>query len=79
MICAFSWFAFDDETRDSSRRSSAARCSCSGCWRSSLLYALIRSAGRGHADRLVVVNGYRRHEYEWAEIIAVRLPRARPG
>ena len=30
------------------------------------------------ADRLVVVNGYRRHEYEWAEVLAVHLPPGAP-
>ena len=30
------------------------------------------------ADRLVVVNGYRRREYEWAQVIAVRLPPGAP-
>ena len=29
-------------------------------------------------DRLVVVNGYRRREYEWAEVLAVHLPPGAP-
>jgi hypothetical protein len=31
-----------------------------------------------HADRLVVVNGYRRREYAWAQVIAVHLPPGAP-
>ena len=30
------------------------------------------------AERLVVVNGYRRHEYDWPEVIAVHLPPGAP-
>ena len=30
------------------------------------------------AERLIVVNGYRRHEYEWAEVVAVHLPPGAP-
>jgi hypothetical protein len=30
------------------------------------------------AGRLVVVNGYRRHVYEWPEVITVSLPRGAP-
>ena len=42
------------------------------------MFALIRSRVVAYADRLVVVNGYRRHEYEWAQIVAVRLPPGAP-
>ena len=31
-----------------------------------------------YADRLVVVNGYRRHEYDWPQIVAARLPPGAP-
>ena len=44
----------------------------------SLLYGLIRSRVEAHADRLVVVNGYRRREYAWAQIVAVNLPPGAP-
>ena len=42
------------------------------------LYALIRSKVQAHPDRLVVVNGYRRHTYDWAQIVAVRLAPGAP-
>jgi len=31
-----------------------------------------------HADRLVVVNGYRRREYAWAQVVAVHLAPGAP-
>ena len=43
-----------------------------------LMMALIRSRAVAYADRLVVVNGYRRHEYEWPQIVAARLPPGAP-
>ncbi|WP_028651990.1 PH domain-containing protein [Nocardioides halotolerans] len=43
-----------------------------------LMFALIRSRAVAYADRLVVVNGYRRHEYEWPFIVAARLPPGAP-
>ena len=42
------------------------------------LYALIRSRVDAEMDRLIVVNGYRRHEYEWAQVIGVHLPPGAP-
>ena len=42
------------------------------------MLALTRSRAVAYADRLVVVNGYRRHEYEWPQIVAARLPPGAP-
>ena len=41
-------------------------------------YALVRSRVVAETDRLVVVNGYRRREYDWAEVLAVHLPPGAP-
>ena len=43
------------------------------------VYALVRSGVVATADRLVVVNGYKRRAYEWAEVVAVHLPPGRRG
>ena len=42
------------------------------------LYALGRSRVQAREEGLVVVNGYRRHEYHWAEVVAVRLGQGAP-
>ena len=42
------------------------------------MFALIRSRAVAYADRLVVINGYRRREYEWPQIVAARLPPGAP-
>jgi hypothetical protein len=43
-----------------------------------VLYALLRSRAVATEAGLVVVNGYRRREYSWAEIVEVRLMRGAP-
>jgi hypothetical protein len=42
------------------------------------LYALGRSRVVASPDHLTVVNGYRRRDFEWAEVIAVHLPPGAP-
>lgn len=78
VVCAFAWFGFDDETR--------AR--FSGFQRGTLVFlgmlyflagfAMARSRVVAARDRLTVVNGLRRHDYEWAEVLAVHLPPGAP-
>lgn len=41
-------------------------------------YALIRSRVTATPGRLVVVNGFKRREFAWAQVVAVRLPRGAP-
>jgi len=41
-------------------------------------YSLLRSRVTAEDSRLVVVNGYKRREFEYAEILAVHLPRGAP-
>lgn len=43
-----------------------------------LMYALIRSRVQARREGLLVVNGYRRREIAWAEVVAVRLPPGAP-
>ena len=78
VMMVFLWVGFDAETRagdhpvpagDRDRPRPDRRLGC--------LYALIRSRVDAETDRLIVVNGYRRHEFEWAEVIAVATPARR--
>lgn len=43
-----------------------------------VFHALLRSRVVATVDGLVVVNGYRRHELAWAQIVEVRLMRGAP-
>lgn len=42
------------------------------------LWAVMRCRITATHDRLIVVNGYKRYEYEWAQVVEIRLPRGAP-
>jgi hypothetical protein len=78
VVCGFAWFGWDAETRARFTTFQRATLVFLGLLAFSCLYALIRSRVVAERDRLVVVNGYRRHEYAWAEVVAVHLPPGAP-
>lgn len=41
-------------------------------------YALVRSRVVAERDRLIVVNGFKRREFTWAEVVAANLGRGAP-
>ena len=77
-VVAVAWFSFDAETRARFTWFQRGTLAFFGLLYLSLMFALIRSRATAYADRLVVVNGYRRHEYEWPFIVAARLPPGAP-
>ncbi len=77
-ITALLWIGFDDETRASVTPLQRGTVIGFGLLGFGCLYALARSRVQATAERLVVVNGYRRHEYEWAEVVAVHLDPGAP-
>jgi hypothetical protein len=77
-ITALLWISFDAETRASVTPLQRGTVIAFGLLGFGCLYALARSRVQATKERLVVVNGYRRHEYEWAEIVAVRLDPGAP-
>ena len=78
VICVFSWFTFDAETRERFTVLQRGTLLVLGLLVFSLLYGLLRSRVEAHADRLVVVNGYRRRQFAWAQIVAVHLAPGAP-
>ena len=77
-VVVFAWFAFDDETRAKFTPFQRGTLIFLGLLFFSVGFAMARSRVVAEAGRLVVVNGYRRHDYEWAEVIAVHLPPGAP-
>jgi hypothetical protein len=77
-VVAVGWLSFDAETRSRFTWFQRGTLIFFGLLYLSLMFALIRSRAVAYADRLVVVNGYRRHEYEWPFIVAARLPPGAP-
>lgn len=78
VICVFSWFTFDAETRERFTALQLGTLFALGLLAFTLLFGLIRSRVEAHPDRLVVVNGYRRRDYAWAQVVAVHLPPGAP-
>jgi hypothetical protein len=78
VVVAFAWFGFDDETRARFSPFQRGTVVFLGALFYSAGYAMARSRVVAERERLVVVNGYRRHEYEWAEVLAVHLPPGAP-
>ncbi len=76
-VVAVGWFSFDAETRAKFTWFQRGTLVFFGLIYLTLMLALTRSRAVAYADRLVVVNGYRRHEYAWPQIVAARLPPGR--
>ena len=77
-ICVVAWFAFDPSTRAKFTPFQRGTLVALGLLMFACGHALARSRVVAEAQRLVVVNGYRRHEYEWPEVITISLPRGAP-
>jgi len=77
-IVALLWIGFDQETRDAVtpfQRGTVVAMFGGGV---ACLYALVRSRVQARTEGIVVVNGYRQHEYDWAQVVAVRLDAGAP-
>ena len=78
VVCALAWIAFDAETQAKFSWLQRGTVFFFGLLAFTLWFALVRSRVVAEEGRLVVVNGYRRREFEWAEVIAVHLPPGAP-
>jgi hypothetical protein len=78
VVTGFAWFAFDDQTREAFSTFQRSTVVVLGCLFYAAGFALARSRVVAESTRLVVVNGYRRHVYEWAEVLAVHLAPGAP-
>lgn len=77
-VCAFAWFAFDEETRAKFTPFQRGTLVFMGLLFFSAGFAMARSRVVAEVDQLVVVNGFRRHAYAWAEVLAIHLPPGAP-
>jgi len=78
VVTALLWIGFDDETRAAVTPFQRGTVLAFVLLGFGCLYALGRSRVQAREDRLVVVNGYRRHELAWAQVLAVRLGQGAP-
>jgi hypothetical protein len=78
IVVVFAWVSFDAETRAAFTFFQVATLVALGMLAFSLGYALARSRVVAELDRLVVVNGYRRREFEYAAVVEAHLPPGAP-
>src|SRR6478752_10161192 len=78
IVCTLAWLGFDDETQAKFSTFQRGTVIVIGLGAFTVWFALVRSRVVAEAERLVVVNGYRRHEYAWAQLVAVHLPPGAP-
>ena len=78
VVVGFAWFSFDAETRAAFTAFQIATLIALGLLAVSLGFALARSRVVAEPDKLVVVNGYRRREYEYAAVVGASLAPGAP-
>jgi Bacterial PH domain len=78
LIVVVTWLGFDDETQARFSWLQRGTVIAIALLGASLGFALMRSRVVAEPDRLVVVNGYRRHEYDYAQVVAVHLAPGAP-
>jgi hypothetical protein len=77
-VVAVGWITLGAETRSKFTTFQLGTLVFFGLIYLALMLGLLRSRAVAYDDRLVVVNGYRRHEYAWPQIVAARLPPGAP-
>lgn len=78
LVCAFAWFGFDPSVRARFTLFQRSTIVVLGLCYAAVGYALARSRVVAQETGLVVVNGYRKHVYDWAQVVAIRLPTGAP-
>ncbi|UDY25300.1 PH domain-containing protein [Nocardioides sp. Kera G14] len=78
VVCAASWIALGPEEQAKFTTFELLTLAFIGLLILTCVHALTRSRVTATRDGLVVVNGYRRRQLEWAQIVAIRLPNGAP-
>jgi hypothetical protein len=78
VVCTFAWFGFDPSVRARFTFFQRSTLLALGLLYAAVGYALARSRVVAEETGLTVVNGYKRHVYDWAQVVAVRLPQGAP-
>jgi hypothetical protein len=78
IVCLVAWFGFSSEIR--AQFTPFQKLTMVGLFGIAFAawFALVRSRVVAEETRLIVVNGYRRHVYDWAEVVSVNLLRGAP-
>jgi hypothetical protein len=78
VVCVAAWYAVGPEVRARVTVYQRATVLLFAAMTVALAWGLMRCRLTATTTGLEVVNGYRRHAYDWAEVLAVHLPAGAP-
>ncbi len=78
VVCATSWIAMGPEEQAKYTTFQLLTLAFIALLILTCIHALTRSRVTATRDHLIVVNGYKRRDLEWAQVIAIRLPSGAP-
>ena len=78
VVCALAWIGFDAETQAKFTNFQRGTVVAVGLLGFAVWYALVRSRVVARPEGLRVVNGFRRHDLAWAQVVGVHLPPGAP-
>jgi len=78
VVCVAGWVAVGPEVRGRVTPYQQATVVLIGAAGAAVLWGLMRCRISATGQGLLLVNGYRRHSYDWPEVLAVHLPRGAP-
>jgi hypothetical protein len=78
VVCVAGWFAVGSDVRSRVTVYQQLTLLLIGALAAAVAWGLVRCRLTATDRGLVIVNGYRRHVYEWAEVLAVHLPSGAP-
>ncbi|MGK2875797.1 MAG: PH domain-containing protein [Nocardioides sp.] len=78
VVCTATWWTIGAENRAEFSFFQKSTLVALGLGIFGCLWALGRSKVEAYADRLVIINGFRRRELAWAQVISVNLPAGAP-
>lgn len=78
ILCLGTWIALGPEVRAQFTTFQRSTLVFVGILGVLLVHAVVRCRVTASTSGLVVVNGYRKHAYEWAEVLSISLRRGAP-
>lgn len=78
VVCTVTWFAIGAEVRSHFSLFQRITLVLIGVAIFVILWALGRSSVEAWSDKVVVVNGFKRREFAWAQIVSINMPAGAP-
>ena len=78
ILCVGAWVAFPPDVKDTFSPFQRLTAIGLGLMAFAAWFALVRSRVVATEEHLVVVNGYKRRAFEWAQVVAISMPPGAP-